>query len=90
MFYASAERPGLWRRWAGGRGRPPLQLPLTFRNIQFSKTTVTSSSSNEGALPRIGDVAPDFELPDSTGASKRLSELAASGPLVLLFYRGHW
>jgi peroxiredoxin len=43
-----------------------------------------------GKLPITGTVAPDFELPDSTGALRRLSELAASGPLVLLFYRGHW
>ena len=41
-------------------------------------------------MPQAGRVAPDFELPDSTGAARRLSELAAGGPLVLLFYRGHW
>jgi peroxiredoxin len=40
--------------------------------------------------PQPGEIAPDFELPDSTGSLRRLSELAASGPLVLLFYRGHW
>jgi thioredoxin-dependent peroxiredoxin len=38
----------------------------------------------------LGQIAPDFELPDSTGALRRLSQLVASGPLVLLFYRGHW
>jgi peroxiredoxin len=37
-----------------------------------------------------GEIAPDFELPDSAGGTQRLSELCASGPLVLLFYRGHW
>lgn len=41
-------------------------------------------------LPQPGQIAPDFELPDSTGAPRLLSQLAASGPLVLLFYRGHW
>jgi len=35
-------------------------------------------------------VAPEFELPDSAGEHRRLSELSAAGPLVLLFYRGHW
>ncbi len=40
--------------------------------------------------PKTGEVALDFELPDSTGAPRKLSELTASGPLVLLFYRGHW
>jgi peroxiredoxin Q/BCP len=33
-----------------------------------------------------GDTAPDFELPDETGASRTLSELAADGPVVLFFY----
>lgn len=39
---------------------------------------------------RQGDVAPAFELPDSTGTRRRLSDLVADRPLVLLFYRGRW
>lgn len=37
----------------------------------------------------IGDLAPDFEVLDSTRASRRLEELAAN-PVILVFYRGHW
>ena len=33
-----------------------------------------------------GDTAPDFELPDEDGTPRRLSELAADGPVVLFFY----
>lgn len=33
-----------------------------------------------------GDLAPDFELPDEDGVPRRLSELAAGGPVVLFFY----
>lgn len=33
-----------------------------------------------------GDVVDDFELPDQTGAPRRLSELTADGPVVLFFY----
>jgi peroxiredoxin Q/BCP len=33
-----------------------------------------------------GDKAPDFELSDENGVPRRLSELAASGPVVLFFY----
>jgi thioredoxin-dependent peroxiredoxin len=33
-----------------------------------------------------GALAPDFELPDHTGRTRRLSELAAEGPLILYFY----
>ena len=31
-------------------------------------------------------MAPDFELPDETGAARRLSDLLADGPVVLFFY----
>ena len=34
----------------------------------------------------VGDVAPDFELPDQTGAVHRLTEELESGPVVLFFY----
>ena len=33
-----------------------------------------------------GDVVSDFELPDQTGANRKLSELLANGPVVLFFY----
>jgi len=34
----------------------------------------------------IGDRAPDFDLPDETGARRRLSEFLEKGPVVLYFY----
>jgi transcriptional regulator with XRE-family HTH domain len=40
--------------------------------------------------PVAGAIVQEFELPDSTGAPQRLSALTSRGPLVLLFYRGHW
>lgn len=33
-----------------------------------------------------GDLVQDFELPDQTGASRRLSDYLAKGPVVLFFY----
>jgi peroxiredoxin Q/BCP len=33
-----------------------------------------------------GDQAPDFELPDQTGTSLKLSEVLRNGPVVLFFY----
>ena len=33
-----------------------------------------------------GDEVPDFELPDEDGNPRRLSDLAATGPVVLFFY----
>lgn len=34
--------------------------------------------------------APDFTLPDSRGQSVTLSEQLARGPVLLVFFRGHW
>lgn len=39
---------------------------------------------------QAGETAPNFELADSTGVQRWLSDLCASSPMVLLFYRGHW
>jgi peroxiredoxin len=36
------------------------------------------------------NVPSDFELPDSTGAPRKLSDLARDGTVVLLFFRGYW
>ncbi|CAJ1498686.1 peroxiredoxin [[Mycobacterium] kokjensenii] len=33
-----------------------------------------------------GDIVADFELPDQTGAPRKLSALLADGPVVLFFY----
>ena len=38
----------------------------------------------------IGDIAPDFALPNVSGGRTRLSELLANGPVVISFYRGGW
>jgi peroxiredoxin len=40
--------------------------------------------------PRLGDVVPDFALPDAGGKLRRLSDLLAEGPSVLSFNRGSW
>ena len=40
--------------------------------------------------PDVGELAPDFTLPDSDGAQRRLVSLLGGGRLVLVFFRGHW
>jgi len=38
----------------------------------------------------VGHQAPDFSLADTSGRRVVLSELRRRGPVVLVFYRGHW
>lgn len=48
-------------------------------------------SSDVGSAARnVGDIAPDFTLPNVTGGTVQLSALLARGPVVLNFYRGGW
>ncbi|MGC2169506.1 MAG: peroxiredoxin-like family protein [Acidimicrobiales bacterium] len=48
--------------------------------------------ASSGVAPglAVGDEAPDFTLANAVGESVTLSELLASGPVVLTFYRGEW
>jgi peroxiredoxin len=42
------------------------------------------------ALPDVGEVFPDFILPDSHGRLWRLADALEEGPVVLSFHRGYW
>jgi hypothetical protein len=40
--------------------------------------------------PRPGETMPPFMLPDESGRLVTLDSLIGQGPLVVMFYRGHW
>lgn len=40
--------------------------------------------------PRPGDPMPPFVLPDDQGRLVTLDSLVASGPVAVMFFRGHW
>ncbi|WP_162186166.1 peroxiredoxin-like family protein [Amycolatopsis jejuensis] len=46
----------------------------------------------QGLVPGldVGEIAPDFTLPDARGTEVRLADRLAAGPVVLTFYRGSW
>ncbi len=47
-------------------------------------------ASAGASAPQIGDVMPDFMLPDQDGRMVTLEWLLEHGPAVLVFHRGHW
>lgn len=40
--------------------------------------------------PKVGEVLPNFMLPDQKGNLVDLTSLTADGPAVIVFMRGHW
>ncbi len=40
--------------------------------------------------PEIGDTAKDFTLPLADGGTFDLARARAAGPVLVMFYRGHW
>ncbi len=38
------------------------------------------------AAVKVGDKAPEFTLPDTSGSPVTLSQLLAKGPVILAFY----
>ena len=57
--------------------------------IDISSNEYGGHSVAPGALG-IGEFAPDFRLALSDGDHFILSEEAKEGPVVIIFYRGHW
>jgi peroxiredoxin len=64
---------------------PPDRLRIYEQGIEEVRT----SGVVDKAL-KVGDRAPDFELPDARGKKVKLSELRARGPVVVTWYRGGW
>lgn len=58
--------------------------PLDIRTNAYG-----ASRSAPDAL-RIGDRAPDFTVPRAGGGIVSLAEARETGPVVVIFYRGHW
>ena len=53
---------------------------------------VARLNGNDGGemAPRPGDVMPPFMLPDESGRLVALTALLESGPVAVMFFRGHW
>lgn len=65
-----------------------MNIMITREKLETSEGVTPAMPT--GKMPAAGEVAPDFELPDSTGKPRRLQEFFSQAPLVLVFYRGNW
>jgi hypothetical protein len=63
--------------------------PDTYAIMQRHPETLRASGILD-RVPRVGDRAPEFTLPDGAGRPVSLERLLAQGPVVLSFFRGRW
>lgn len=58
--------------------------------VMDGATTALAATGLAERCLAVGAQAPEFTLPDATGADVSLSSLLARGPVVLAYYRGGW
>src|SRR5205823_577955 len=66
--------------------RPHQRLPDSTEDPGHPPAITLEGNMSKGLVP--GAVLPDFQLPDTTGTLRRLSELQADHPMILMLGRG--
>jgi hypothetical protein len=66
------------------------RIPAETQAIMQRSIADLRASGIMDRVARVGQPAPDFTLPNPSGASVSLTALRAHGPVVLSFYRGRW
>lgn len=66
------------------------QTPDARKAVMTRSLRVLEESGIAGHALGVGDLAPDFVLPDAAGRDVRLSDLLRVGPVAVSFYRGAW
>lgn len=72
------------------RAGSKIRIPEENRAIMRSATGRLARSGQLDKVPKVGDQAPDFALPDTAGSTWDSSALRQNGPLLVTFFRGHW
>jgi peroxiredoxin len=67
-----------------------LRLPEAERRRIEPAENAMREALRHRKVPHVGDLAPDFSLPNQHGAMVRLADRLSQGPVVLLFIRGGW
>ena len=66
------------------------RIPRDAIAVMHAATAALERSGQAETAIGVGDLAPDFTLPDAEGRPVSSAALRAQGPLVLTFFRGHW
>jgi len=71
-------------------GNPPYNAPSAVIEAMHRATAELKASGQAERAMKTGDKAPPFSLKDAEGGVVSSSELLATGPLIVSFYRGVW
>lgn len=71
-----------------GRTRSLVQ-PERLQPVEQAIAELFSSGAEQRILP-VGNLTPEFSLPDNNGRKVRSADLLALGPLIINFFRGRW
>ncbi len=66
------------------------KIPADTLKVMDAATSQLAASGAVNNALTVGDLAPDFILPDVHGGTVRLYTALERGPVVLVFYRGGW
>ncbi len=72
------------------RAQSATRIPADAQEIMHRSVEDLRRSGILSKVPKVGDRAPDFALPDASGKPVSSRDLLARGPIVVSFFRGRW
>ncbi len=72
------------------RAKSKTRIPPEAQAVMQRSIDELRASGILSRVPKVGDRAPDFTLPNAAGQPVSLAGLLAKGPVVVSFYRGRW
>ena len=82
---AAVRRRRRW--WTVALGTADVGVAVLFVYLFFIEFSLPVAAA---AAPATADAAPTFSLPDEQGNPVALADFRGRGPVLLVFYRGHW
>jgi len=72
------------------RAQSKTRIPAEAQAVMQRLIEELRASGILNRVPKVGDPAPDFTLPNASGQPISLKALLAKEPVVVSFYRGRW